>query len=718
MTVSTELSHEEYTGNGVTTDFDFRFRIFEAKHLVVSVADQDGTEHILTNGTDYTLRGVGSYRGGKVILKMPLATGWKIGIARDLPAVQETDLRNQGKFFAEVHEDAFDYLTMLIQKSLGFLSLCLRKPSFISDHYDAKGNKISNLGKPAKDGDAVDLGTMKEHISSKDKRSLRVADKDIPALPNVVNRANKLLSFDDNGNPVVIVPESGSAADVLAELAKPTGAELVGIKDGRRLDRFIETKCLINTIDEISKYSLLPGDLIYISKYSESCPAGGGLFKVVKKDEITDDGGINFIRGNSAITRIFDKKINVSFFGVYGDLPTNTERFQRAVDFAGSKYPLVIDGVYELSGTVDIQDNASISGLDYTNSVVYGNYKNWSGINLDYYQGKSLIIFKTGVLFKCNEGVKLENFDIVARLSDKAIGKEINGAFASDPSMFNKTIAIVKNKYIKINRVSITFAEMAIRDQEFNGSKGDYYTVTNGLIINNCNQGMVYDNPSYNNKHFSIRITNVGQPFECYKEANNWVFYGGAIEGYTKGSVFPGRSDVSFFGTYFEASTVEVDHIFYIADSAQISFHDCLMYLSYTKSVVRTSAAQPVSVNVFNSRFIMISGPTKVSSLLNVNDNNGIASLTSVNNKYMADSGFSIKDVLFEIKNIFGHDNYNNFRMGSTDGITMKILSSPPVDGRSGTMYCCDGSSWNPASKPGGLPYFVFYRDGAYVPMG
>ncbi|MEW5149515.1 hypothetical protein [Morganella morganii] len=230
MTVSTELSHEEYTGNGVTTDFDFRFRIFEAKHLVVSIADTNGTERILTNGTDYTLRGVGSYRGGKVILKMPLATGWKIGIARDLPAVQETDLRNQGKFFAEVHEDAFDYLTMLIQKSLGFLSLCLRKPSFISDHYDAKGNKISNLGKPVKDDNAVDLGTMKDHISAKDKHSLRVADKDIPVLPNTANRANKLLSFDNEGNPKLVLPESGSAADVLLELAKPDGAGLIGFK--------------------------------------------------------------------------------------------------------------------------------------------------------------------------------------------------------------------------------------------------------------------------------------------------------------------------------------------------------------------------------------------------------------------------------------------------------------------------------------------------------
>lgn len=218
MTVSTELSHEEYTGNGVTTDFDFRFRIFEAKHLVVSVADPDGTERILTNGTDYTLRGVGSYRGGKVILKMPLATGWKIGIARDLPAVQETDLRNQGKFFAEVHEDAFDYLTMLIQKSLGYLSRCLRKPSFISDHYDAKGNKISNLGKPVKDGDAVDLGTMNDRIGAIYRRSLRVTDKDIPALPNADERRNKQLGFDINGSPALFDPgETGALGYILID---------------------------------------------------------------------------------------------------------------------------------------------------------------------------------------------------------------------------------------------------------------------------------------------------------------------------------------------------------------------------------------------------------------------------------------------------------------------------------------------------------------------
>lgn len=52
-----------------------------------------------------------------MVLTSPLAIGWQISIARELAPTQETDLRNQGKFFAEVHEDAFDKLTMLIQQA-------------------------------------------------------------------------------------------------------------------------------------------------------------------------------------------------------------------------------------------------------------------------------------------------------------------------------------------------------------------------------------------------------------------------------------------------------------------------------------------------------------------------------------------------------------------------------------------------------------------------
>ncbi|MDR8235854.1 phage tail protein, partial [Acinetobacter baumannii] len=71
------------------------------------------------------------------------------------PVTQETDLRNQGKFFAEVHEDAFDKLTMLIQQCFSFLRLALRKPSFIANYYDALNNRIRNLRDPSQAQDAA-----------------------------------------------------------------------------------------------------------------------------------------------------------------------------------------------------------------------------------------------------------------------------------------------------------------------------------------------------------------------------------------------------------------------------------------------------------------------------------------------------------------------------------------------------------------------------------
>lgn len=230
MTVSTELSHEEYVGNGVTTDFDFRFRIFEGRHLIVVVADSEGNETTLKNGTDYTIVGAGSFHGGKVVLNKPLSKGWKILLERDLPVVQETDLRNQGKFFAEVHEDAFDYLTMLIQKALGTFSLSLRKPTYLSNYYDAKGNRIANLASPKVGTDAANKDYVDNSIKDIDSKTLRVKDNPINALPNTEQRANKILAFDENGQPITVLPESGSASDVLIELEKQTGSSLIGYK--------------------------------------------------------------------------------------------------------------------------------------------------------------------------------------------------------------------------------------------------------------------------------------------------------------------------------------------------------------------------------------------------------------------------------------------------------------------------------------------------------
>ncbi|MFU1129561.1 right-handed parallel beta-helix repeat-containing protein [Escherichia coli] len=229
MTVSTEVDHNDYTGNGVTTSFPYTFRIFKKSDLVVQVVDLNENITKLILDADYTVTGAGGYTGGNVILVTALADGYQISISRELPVTQETDLRNQGKFFAEVHEDAFDKLTMLIQQVRSFFSLALRKPSFVANYYDALNNYIRNLRDPSRPQDAATKNYVDTLASTNLSRTLRVPEV-IPQLPDAATRANKMPAFDSSGNPIVVLPPSGSASDVLIELAKPTGSALVGYK--------------------------------------------------------------------------------------------------------------------------------------------------------------------------------------------------------------------------------------------------------------------------------------------------------------------------------------------------------------------------------------------------------------------------------------------------------------------------------------------------------
>lgn len=164
MTVSTEVNQAAYTGNGVTTVFPYTFRILNSSNLTVTRVDLLGVEAVLTLGTDYIVTGAGSYNGGAVTLSQALPSGYSLVIVRDLAIVQETDLRNQGTFFAEVHEDAFDYLTMIIQQVAGWFGLALRRPTIKSNFYNALQYRISNLADPVNDQDAVNTRSMRSYV--------------------------------------------------------------------------------------------------------------------------------------------------------------------------------------------------------------------------------------------------------------------------------------------------------------------------------------------------------------------------------------------------------------------------------------------------------------------------------------------------------------------------------------------------------------------------
>ena len=127
MSLSSTNNRNDYLGNDSTPDYDYTFRIFSRTDLLVTVRDPDtDVETTLTIDVDYTPDGVGDAGGGQITLidasqawisaDGDLDTNWVLTIRRVRPLTQLADIRNQGEFFPETHEDVFDHLIMIDQQ--------------------------------------------------------------------------------------------------------------------------------------------------------------------------------------------------------------------------------------------------------------------------------------------------------------------------------------------------------------------------------------------------------------------------------------------------------------------------------------------------------------------------------------------------------------------------------------------------------------------------
>lgn len=242
MTVQTSTTVATGIGNGVTTVFPIGFKFNQDEDLIVNVVDDAAqTETLLTLYSDYTVTGAGDENGGSITLTSgPLATGKRVVTKRVISVLQLTDLRNQGKFFAEVHEDSFDKGVMIDQQQQEQIDRGLFYD--LLGRWNAFGRRIINLGTPTQAADAtrkdyVDAGDQaaKDYADDKDalnfSKTLRTPEP-VGQIGSVESRANRLLSFDSLGNPIAVAPVSGSATDLAMQLADQSspslGARLIG----------------------------------------------------------------------------------------------------------------------------------------------------------------------------------------------------------------------------------------------------------------------------------------------------------------------------------------------------------------------------------------------------------------------------------------------------------------------------------------------------------
>jgi hypothetical protein len=137
----------------------------ESDLVVLRIDDATSAAETLTLNSDYTVQGAGNEAGGSVTMAAPLAVGKTLTITRIVDILQLTDLRNQGKFFAEVHEDAFDKFVMIMQQLFQAVGDSLQlNPA--RNRWDAKGKRIINVGDPVAAQDAVTKSWLEAYITA------------------------------------------------------------------------------------------------------------------------------------------------------------------------------------------------------------------------------------------------------------------------------------------------------------------------------------------------------------------------------------------------------------------------------------------------------------------------------------------------------------------------------------------------------------------------
>lgn len=206
MTVPSSANRSgPYNGNGVTTVFNYGFRILDENHLTV-IKTVGGVETVLVIDADYIVSDVGADAGGQVAISPAPASGSTITILRNVPFTQETDLENQGAYFAETIEGALDRGVMRDQQLSERLDRAVTIPA--SADGSTLNELIENVLRLADSADEID-----------------VVASNVGAVNIVATNIDAVNTAADNIGAVIDAPNQAAAA---AQSAADAAAVVAG----------------------------------------------------------------------------------------------------------------------------------------------------------------------------------------------------------------------------------------------------------------------------------------------------------------------------------------------------------------------------------------------------------------------------------------------------------------------------------------------------------
>lgn len=121
MTVSAIVPQVTYVGNGATTEFSFTFEATSEAYIRVALVEKTTlVEEVLTIDVDYTVD-LGAGEVTYPISGDPLPSTHVIQITRQSVQEQDVSFTTQGNFSPTTLEEAFDYITLLVQEVSNFV---------------------------------------------------------------------------------------------------------------------------------------------------------------------------------------------------------------------------------------------------------------------------------------------------------------------------------------------------------------------------------------------------------------------------------------------------------------------------------------------------------------------------------------------------------------------------------------------------------------------
>lgn len=242
MTVSSEDFRISHNGNGTTGPFSFNFLAYEIEHLEVVRLDLDGVETTLEPTTDFTAVGLGNEEGGTIDLTDALEVGEKITITVNPPPVQELDLNDDDDFPADAIELQLDLMVMMIRRdrTVTERALILRTSDVDGEGaFNARENRITNLGTPVDESDAVTLGFIDDQLAEMEALLEDAAEEADASAASAVSAASQVTLAAAQVTLATaqktLAQGYASDADDAAELAQlwASEAENVVVADGK-----------------------------------------------------------------------------------------------------------------------------------------------------------------------------------------------------------------------------------------------------------------------------------------------------------------------------------------------------------------------------------------------------------------------------------------------------------------------------------------------------